>query len=130
MSSTAPIQYEQANDRDALFGSGNWALDDGTRIAVAPAPGVAPQRIASLVRWAFVFAAISSISSCPDPWIESQQQRAQFTMAAAFQPYGRRRISSVEARRLALEILYRAEAERVAIAQAEAERGINWEEVS
>jgi hypothetical protein len=37
-------------------------------------------------------------------------------------------ITRSEARSLALEILQRAERERAEIAQAEAERGINWEE--
>ena len=127
---TARIPFEHGHGRDALFGSGNWAFDDGTRIAVAPAPAFVRRRILSFVGWAFVFAATSSISSCPDPWMESERQRAQLTMAGAFQPYGRRRITSVEARRLALEILYCAEAERAAIAEAEAKRGINWEEDS
>jgi hypothetical protein len=40
----------------------------------------------------------------------------------------RRQISPCEARSMALEILHQAEAERAAFAQAEAERGINWEE--
>jgi hypothetical protein len=31
---------------------------------------------------------------------------------------------------MALALLYQAEAERAAAAQAEAERGINWEELS
>ncbi len=130
MTNAARIPFDPGYDREAPFASGNWAFDDGTRIAVAPAPAYVRRWIMSFVGWAFVFAATSSISSCPDPWIESQRQRAQWTMAGAFQPYGRRRISSSEARRLALEILYRAEAERAAIAQAEAERGVNWEEVS
>jgi hypothetical protein len=76
------------------------------------------------------FTLISSMIPGLDPWLEVQRQRAQVTVAGVFQPYGRRRISSLEARRLALEILYRAEAERAAIAEAEARRGINWEEVS
>ena len=45
------------------------------------------------------------------------------TQTAAGRP-----ITRLEARQIALEILQRAEAERAAIAQAEAERGINWEE--
>jgi hypothetical protein len=39
-----------------------------------------------------------------------------------------RAITRLEALEIAREILQRAEAERAAIAQAEAERGINWEE--
>lgn len=39
-----------------------------------------------------------------------------------------RPITRLEALKIALEILQQAEAERAAIAQVEAERGINWEE--
>ena len=130
MTNAARIPFDPGYDREAPFASGNWAFDDGTRIAVAPAPAYVRRRIRSLVGWAFVIAATSSMSSCPDPWIESQQQRAQSTMAGAFEPFSRRRITLREARMLALEILYRAEEGRARAAQAEAERGIDWEEAS
>ena len=51
-------------------------------------------------------------------------------MAGVFQPSSRRRISPLEARRIALEILQRAEAGRARAAEAEAERGVNWEETA
>jgi hypothetical protein len=50
-------------------------------------------------------------------------------MSSAFQTSSRRRITPLEARRLALEILHRAEAGRAAAAEAEAKQGIDWEEV-
>jgi len=46
------------------------------------------------------------------------------------QTAGPRRITPLEARKLALDILHRAEAGRAAAAEAEAERGIQWEETS
>jgi hypothetical protein len=127
---TAHIQFEQGRDRESLLGSGNWALDNGTRSTGALAPRVFARRAPPVAWFGWVFTVVSSLVPGPDPWVEVQQQRAQVTMAGAFQPYRRRRISSLEARRLALEILYRAEAERAAIAEAEARRGIHWEEDS
>jgi len=131
VNSTAHIQYEEGVQQESPIGSADWAFDDGTRSVPGLHLGAVRRRVPPLARWGLVFTVISSLSPCPDPWIEAQKQRGQLTMASAFQPYSsRRRISSLEARRLALEILYRAEAERAAIAQAEAERGIDWEEVS
>jgi len=51
-------------------------------------------------------------------------------LSAPFQTSRRRRITPLEARRLALEILHRAEAGRAAAAEAEAKQGINWEEMA
>ncbi len=130
MSNTAPFQFEHGHDREALSGSGNWMLDDGARTGGAFSPRVIARRSVPVAWLGWVFTVVSSLVPGPDPWVEVQRQRAQVTMAGAFQPYRRRRISSLEARRLALEILYRAEAERAAVAEAEARRGINWEEDS
>lgn len=128
MSSTAPISYEHAADRERLYGSGNWSVDNGTHPVLSSA--VPPSR-RSLLHWAQVafLAAASSMTSGPDPWSEPQR-RARITVASMFRTSNRRRITPREARRMALDLLYRAEAERAAAAQAEAERGIAWEDVS
>jgi hypothetical protein len=131
VNNTAHIQFEQGHDRETLFGSGNWALDDGTRsIGVFP-PRVIARRAPAVAWLGWVFTVVSSPVPGPDPWVEVQRQRAQVTMASAFEPFSRRRrITLREARIIALEILYRAEEGRARAAQAEAERGINWEEAS
>ena len=49
-------------------------------------------------------------------------------MTNPMEPAERRQITACEARRMALEILHRAETERAAVAQREAERGIDWED--
>ena len=130
MCSTAHFQYEQATGRDMLSGSGNWAFDDGTRgFAAAPRFGPVGRAAPQLARLALLLA-ISSVSSGPDPWFETQQQCSPRTMTSTFQTSSRRRITPLEARRLALAILRRAEAGRAAAAAAEALQGIDWEDVS
>ena len=130
MCSTAHIQYEQATGRDRLSGSGNWAFDDDSH-GIGTGPKFAPvgRTVPQLARLALLLA-ISSVSSGPDPWSGTQQQRCQLTMSSTFQTSTRRRITPLEARSLALEILHRAEAGRAASAEAEAKRGIDWEEIS
>lgn len=128
MSSTARISYEQPIGRETLSGSANWAFDNGSHTLFDPRVGPA----SSLVHFArlALLLAVSSMSSAPDPWFLTQQQPSVLTISSTFQTSSRRRIDPLEARRLALEILRRAEAGRAAAAEAEAKRGIDWEEVS
>jgi hypothetical protein len=77
-----------------------------------------------------ILLAVPSMSCAPDPWFLTQQQRPGSTMRSTFQTSGRRRNSAIGARRMALEILRRAETGKAAAAEAEAKRGIDWEEVS
>lgn len=129
MSSSAPIRYEQAMDRYRLSGSANWKCDEGVALNPTAKVGAPPWRFQHFAGLALFVA--SSLSSCVDPWVHVQQQCAQVTtMVAAFRPYRRRRISALEARAMALGILHRAEEGRERLAQKEAERGINWEEMS
>ncbi len=130
MSSTTRIEFEQATDRDTLSGSGNWAFDNGTHGRATGVPFV-PVTLGS-APWArlALLLAISSVSSSFDPWFDSQKPPSPLTTTRTFEMTGRRRISPVQARNMALEILRRAEAGRVAIAQAEAEWEISWEEIS
>lgn len=129
MSSTAHIYCEQPVDRNSLSGSGNWTIDNGTH--TLPDLRVAPmsRRLIQLAAVAF-FWAVSSMSSGPDPWSLIQHEPSQLTRSSTIQGSSRRRLTPLEARRLALEILRRAEAGREAAAEAEARRGIDWEEMS
>lgn len=128
MNSIAHIQYEEGVHQETPTGSAHWAFDEGTGSVCGLHLGAFRRRVPPLARWGFAFTVITSLSPYPDPWIEAQKYRGQLTMASAFQPcVSRRRITLLEARKMALEILYRAEEGRAKAAQAEAERGINWE---
>ena len=129
MSSTAHILYERPIGRETLSGSANWSFDNGTHTPFDPRVSAAGRSLGHFARLALLLA-VSSMSSAPDPWFLTQQQRSQLTMSSTFQTSSRRRITPLEARRMALEILYRAEAGRAAAAEAEAKRGIDWEEIS
>ena len=130
VNSSVAIRYEQQDmDRDLLSGSANWKFEEGAVLAPAVKTVAPPRRIQSFAGVALLLAA-SSLSSCPDPWAHARQQRAQLTVSDIFRPHKRRWISARDARNMALEILYRAEEERAKYAQEEAERGIDWEEMS
>ena len=130
MSSTAYIAYEQPADRETLSSSANWAFDNGIHAIFDPTIGPLSRTLSQFARLAAVVLAVSTMSSGPDPWSETRQQRSRLTMSTTFQISRRRRITPLEARRLALEILHRAEAGRAAAAEAEAKQGINWEEMA
>jgi len=120
--------YERTPSPKAVASSGNWvygetAYDPRMRLAT-------PQRNIPHLAALAILVATSSISSCADPWLETRQGRAQMTMASMFDPRARRRITGLEARRLALETLRRAEEARSAFAQSEARVGVDWEDVS
>ncbi|NLY01648.1 MAG: hypothetical protein GXY83_36640 [Rhodopirellula sp.] len=51
-------------------------------------------------------------------------------MTSTSQTSNRRRITPLEGRKLALDILHRAEAGKAAAAEAESRQGIDWEEAS
>jgi hypothetical protein len=78
-----------------------------------------------------LLAAFSSVvSSGMDPWITNQSEQIYATHASYFVPISRRRITLRRAREIALRILEQAEKERLQTAEEEAQRGINWEELS
>lgn len=129
MCSTADFEYGQSSVLDRLTGSGNWTLDEvasgGRAAPKCVRPGFSLPQLARLA----LLVAISSVSSGLDPWLQTRQRRSPLTLTSTFQTSTRRRITPSEARRMALEILHRAEAERAAIAFVEARQGIDWEEV-
>ena len=128
MSSTADISYEQPIGRETVSGSANWSFDNGTHTPIDPRVGAVSRSLAQFARLA-VLLAVSSMTAGPDPWSETRQQRYQLTMSSTFQTSSRCRITPLEARKMAMEILHRAEVGRAAAAEAEAEQGIDWEEV-
>jgi hypothetical protein len=126
--STARIQYEQTTGHDFLSSSGNWAFDDDTRGFAPGARYVPTGRATPQLLGLALLLAVPSVSSGQEPRFDVQRHRSPLTMTTTFQTSSRRRISPLEARKMALAILHRAEAERAAAAQAEAERGIDWED--
>jgi hypothetical protein len=129
VNSTTMVLYDQPVGREGFSGSGNWAFGEATtggngHRLVAP---VRPLR--QLAGWALLLAA-TTLTSAADPWAEQQKEQSQATTASAFRPSTKRRISLAEARKLALDILYRAERRREQTAREEAARGINWEETA
>ena len=129
MCSTARFQYPIVAAQDSLARSANWTYDDDTRMFAGPRFGTLGRAIPRFAGIALLLA-ISSASSCTDPWSETQRQRSELTMSSTFQTNSRRRVSPREARKLALAVLHRAESERAAAAQSESKQGIDWEDVS
>ena len=130
MTSTIAIGYGRSTERDTFSGSGNWAFDNGPSSDCR----------AKVFRCGSGHAESGLTCVSPSDLVDDvpvlilgwmfRQPGGQSTMAGVFQPSSRRRISPLEARRIALEILQRAEAGRARAAEAEAERGVNWEETA
>ncbi|NLF08856.1 MAG: hypothetical protein GX594_12880 [Pirellulaceae bacterium] len=73
----------------------------------------------------------SSLTAIVDPWMQQQkEQRSQTTTPSLAILPTKRRISLSEAREMALKLLYTAERRRLETAEAEAARGINWEDIA
>ena len=71
--------------------------------------------------------AVSPMTFGVDPWFPDRRRQASLTLEATFEAIAGRPISLLEARRIALQILARAEQERSRFADEEARRGIDWE---
>jgi len=130
VSSTAPISYEQSIRREALSGSGKWAFDNGTHTLFDPRVSPVRRSPAHLAQFAALLLAMSSMSSAPDPWLSTQQQRSLLTMSGAFPTSSRRRITMREALKMADDIMRRAEEGRMKAAEEEAKRGFDWENLT
>lgn len=77
---------------------------------------------------AFIFAT-SSITAMADPWLLEKQRREAVITVSSYQKYVHL-ISRAEALRITRKILEQAEHERIAIADWEAERGIQWSDIA
>jgi len=75
---------------------------------------------------AFVLA-LSPLTSVADPWFAERKREATASFAVLVHPYPRRRITLADARKLALQILAAAEAERRSIVEDEALRAFPLE---
>ena len=90
-----------------------------------------PERAFNLSRMARVAGlafslAISSLTAIPDPWLLERKRRDATVTVSVYQQVVGRSVTRSEALRIARRILEQAEQERLAIAEFEAARGIQW----
>lgn len=74
------------------------------------------------------FFALSPVTAIADPWLYEKRRRDAVVTMSVYQEVIGRIVSRSEALRLARQILINAERERLAVAEFEAARGIQWEE--
>lgn len=82
-------------------------------------------RMAKSVGLAFSLA-VSSVTAVPDLWLLEKRRRDAVVTMSIYQKIIGRFVSRSEALRIARQILEQAERERLAIAEYEAARGIQW----
>ncbi len=87
-----------------------------------------PLNVFRMVRVAgFVLSlAISPLTVIPDPWLMERKRRDAVVTASIYQETIGRFVSRREALRIARQILEQAERERLAVAEFEATRGVQW----
>ncbi|GBD96923.1 MAG TPA: hypothetical protein ENG83_13250 [Nitrospirae bacterium] len=74
------------------------------------------------------FFALSPVTAIHDPWLHEKKRRDAVVTISVYQEVIGRIVSRSEALQLAHQILIDAERERLAVAEFEAARGIQWEE--
>jgi hypothetical protein len=72
--------------------------------------------------------AISPANYGTGPWFTDRRKESAGTLGSVSRSLVRRQITILEARRIALEVLARAEHQRVRFGEEEAHRGIDWEQ--
>jgi hypothetical protein len=72
--------------------------------------------------------AFSPITAISDPWLSDRRRRDSVITVSVYQEIIGRYISRSDALRISSQILEQAEAERLAIAEFEATRGLHWED--
>lgn len=72
--------------------------------------------------------ALSPVTAIHDPWLIEKRRRDAVVTMSVYQEIIGRFVSRSEALKLAHEIILNAEQERLAVAEFEAIRGIQWEE--
>ncbi len=128
MNNTVTIERDVTFSQEKPSGSASWSfgvipLDIGARIKAISHPR-------QCIGLAFLFP-VSSLTASVDPWMEQQkEQRSQTTVTNVSLSYlsTKRRITLSEAKKISQDILFKAEERRRQTAEAEAARGINWEE--
>lgn len=67
-----------------------------------------------------IIMAFSPVTTGLDPWLNDRKNQVNLSQSFVFRPIIRQKISLIAARKLALDILYQAERERINAAEAEA----------
>jgi hypothetical protein len=70
--------------------------------------------------------AVSSVTAVPDPWLLERRRRDAVVTVSIYRQFVGSFISRSEALRISRQILEWAERERLAVAEYEAARGIQW----
>lgn len=70
--------------------------------------------------------AVSSVTAMPDPWLLERRRRDAVVTVSIYKHFIGSFISRSEALRISRQILEQAERERLAVAEYEAARGIQW----
>lgn len=112
---------------EPVYGSGTWSkIENSPEVFLGESLRTPKKEIPQKM---LGFFATSTITNIPDPWLNMNKERLNLTNTEIFEPRLRRRISLLEARKIALTILIDAEAERLYFAGQEASKGIDWEQV-
>ena len=106
--------------RDHVSPSGNWSFGKSSPHTHKIGRGLQTLRMSGL---GFVLA-LSPLTSGSDPWWAEHRGRGTLSIESVFNPVAKRRISILDARRIAFEILLQAERERIWTADDEARRSL------
>ncbi|MBN1396033.1 MAG: hypothetical protein JW959_13505 [Pirellulales bacterium] len=128
MNNTVPVERDIpfGQEKPSGYSSGSivWILRD------IPGGIKSPVHPRQCIGLAFLFP-VSSLTASVDPWVDQQKERLSQTTETTTSPSSfstRRRVTLSEAKTIAQSILFKAEERRRQTAEAEAARGINWEE--
>ena len=108
--------YSDENQVEQSPFSGNWNYVASYQQFMKGGRGMNVLRASGLS----IIIALSPIATGSDPWWNDRKNYVNHSIGAVFNPIVRRRISLLEARKLALNILYQAEIGRINAAEYEA----------
>lgn len=101
--------------------TGSWQEGRGS----TPVKTFNISRMAQLAGFALTLA-VSSVVAMPDPWLLERRRRDAVVTVSVYQKLIGIFISRSEALQISRQILEQAERERLAVAEFEAARGIQW----
>jgi hypothetical protein len=98
--------------------SGNWTYVSVSQPTLKGRRGMNVFRASGLG----VIIAFSPVATGLDPWWNDRRNQVNLSQSLVFRPIVRQKISLLAARKLALDILYQAEKDRITAAEKEARR--------
>lgn len=117
MNSVYTVDLRADEPTAQTFATGPWQENNGSRRT--------PSRMFRVAGFVLSLA-ISPLTAITDPWLVERRRRDAVVSAAIYQETIRRFVSRSEALRMARQILEQAERKRLALAESEAARGIQW----